>query len=237
MTTDSGRVETEARRLFLRYAQEVVEQLGMCPWAATTRLTGRMQIEVVRGAAPDLDRALACVDEVEHASETDVGVLIFPELDLDRVPFQRFAAALRQADADRRPPGTTVLAMADFHPNAEPDLGAAERLVAFVRRTPDPVIQLVRRSALAAVRMTPDTGTRFVDAAAAWGRGIESMQPQVEPVGERVARANLRTVENLGVDAVRAILDDILADRNRSYRTLGIAAPTWGEPAVTLHTP
>ncbi len=237
MATDAQGIEAEAERLFLRYAEEIVERLGMCPWAAATRSAGRLRLEVVRGVAADLDRALACVDAVESDAEADVGVLIFPEVDLDRIPFQRFAAALRQADADRRPLGTTVVAMADFHPNAEPDLGSSERLVAFLRRTPDPVIQLVRRSALAAVRMTADTGTRFVDTAALLARGLESIAAPVEPVGERVARANLRTVESLGVEAVRAVLDDILEDRNRSYRALGLTLPTWREAGVRLHTP
>lgn len=224
---DPERLTAEARRLFLRYAQEVVERFGLCPWAATARTDGRLRVEIVRGGMPSVAAALAGVDVVERDAGTDVGILVFPELALDRVPFQHFAAALRQADAERKARGDTVLAMADFHPNAEPDLGSPDRLVAFVRRTPDPVIQLVRRSALAAVRLTEDAGTRFVEPGAFWSHGGAPVTSPPEPVSDRVARANLRTVERVGVGAVRAVLDDIARDRDRSYAALGLNAPAW----------
>lgn len=224
---DPERLPAEARRLFLRYAEEIVERFGLCPWAAAARTDGRVRIEIVRGEEPSVAEALACIDVVEHDAGTDVGILVFPELVLDRIPFQHFAAALRQADAERKSRGDTVLAMADFHPNAEPDLGSPDRLVAFVRRTPDPVIQLVRRSALAAVRLTEDTGTRFVEPGAFWSPGGAPLTSPPEPVSDRVARANLRTVERVGIEAVRAVLDDIARDRDRSYAALGLIAPAW----------
>jgi hypothetical protein len=219
---DSERLEAEACRLFLRYAIEIVERHGLCPWAAAARAEGRVRLEVVRGATPSVATTLVRVDAVERDANADVGVLIFPELTLDRVSFQRFAAWLRKADAERRPPGETVLAMADFHPHAEPDLASPERLVAFVRRTPDPVIQLVRRSALALARLAPDEGTRFVEPGLAFAQGAAALAEAVEPISARVARANHRTVERLGIESLRAALNDILDDRNRSYAALGL---------------
>lgn len=225
---DPERLETEARRLFLRYAEEIVERFGLCPWATAARVGGRIRIEVVRGEAPSVTEALARVDVVERKADVDVGILVFPELALDRVPFQHFAAALREADAARKPRGETVVAMADFHPNAEPDLGSPDRLVAFVRRTPDPVIQLVRRGALASARLTEDAGTRFVEPAAYFAHaGDAATHAPPEPVSDRVARANLRTVERVGADTVRSVMDDIARDRDRSYAALGLAAPAW----------
>lgn len=213
----------EAQRLFLRYAVEVVEHFGFCPWAGAARAEGRVRIDVVPGA-PGVSDVLTRVDALEGEAGVDIGILIFPELALERVAFQHFAAEVRRADAERKPRGETVVAMADFHPDANPDLGAPERLVAFVRRTPDPVIQVVRRSALAAVRLTEDAGTRFVEP----GRFLAPAgTPIAEPVSERVARANLRTVERAGVDVVRDVLDDIARDRDRSYAAFGIPAPPW----------
>lgn len=232
---DRARLEAEARRLFLRYAREVVEALGFCPWAEEARLAGRVRIEVVRGERSDVAHAVDLVIAIERDDAIDVGILIFPELVLDRVDFQHHAAAVREAYAARATSSDARMAIADFHPDASPDLGSAERLVSFVRRTPDPVLQLVRERALASVRMTPDVGTRFVDPSSL-GASARSLAPPPEPVSTRVARANLRTVERLGVDHVRASLDEILADREASYAALGLPPAPWRLTRAGLRT-
>lgn len=231
----AARLGAEARRLFLRYAQEIVEELGFCPWAAEARLAGRVRIEVVTSAAADIAHAVELVMSIERDEAREIGILIFPALALDRIDFQHFAAAVREAYAKRGSQGDVRLAIADFHPNAAPDLGSAERLVSFVRRTPDPVLQLVRERALASVRLAPDVGTRFLDPATL-ADGSKGVPVPAEPVSARIARANLRTVERLGVDRVRALLDDILQDRQRSYASLGLAPPPWARVPADLHT-
>ena len=59
--------------------------------------------------------------------------------------------------------GESPFAMAAFHPDAAADLDDPERLIPFLRRTPDPTIQLVRQEALERVRGRHPQGTAFVD--------------------------------------------------------------------------
>lgn len=117
--------------------------------------------------------------------------------------------------------GPPPLAMAAFHPRAPIDLGSAARLVTFLRRTPDPTIQIVRQSALAAVRGPVISGSVYapramLDLAALAARAAEPL-----PMADRVAESNLATVQRAGADRIEAILDDICADRDRAYAALG----------------
>ncbi len=212
----------EAVRVHARYAGEVIEALNFCPFAAAARAAGRVQTRVLFGPEPSLDETLHEMDSLEHDESAEIGFLVYPELELTRVGFQHFAARVRERDEARRGRGATPFAVADFHPDAEPDMAAPEKLVAFIRRSPDPLLQLLRRTALASVR-GPDQGTRFVDPA-------QLLDPDfapaaAEPLHERIARANHRTVQRLGIAHVRAALDDILADRDRSYARLGLEPP------------
>lgn len=225
-------LDSEARRLFLRYAEEVVEAHGFCPWARDVRLAGRLRIEVLGDA--DVAHTAAVVEAIEHDEARDIGILIFPALGLDRIAFRRWAAAVRERYAARAATDDARMAIADFHPSAEPDLESPERLIAFLRRSPDPLLQLVRERALASVRKAADVGTRFLD--------VETLDPlaghatSTESVSERVARANLRTVERLGVAQLRARIEDIHADRDRSYAALGIPPAPWSPSRGNLHT-
>jgi hypothetical protein len=226
-------LDAEARRLFLRYAEEVVEALGFCPWARDARLAGRVRIEVLMEA--DVEHTARVVDAVERDTAHDIGILLFPTIVLDRVAFRRFAADVRDRCAATAANDDARVAIADFHPNAEADLASPERLVAFVRRSPDPLLQLVRERALASVRKVADVGTRFLDLEALSDAPTKSSVP-AESVSERVARANLRTVERLGVADVRARIEAIHADRDRSYARLGLSPAPWALPSGNLRT-
>jgi hypothetical protein len=212
----------EALRVHARYASEVIEALNFCPFSAPARAAGRVQTRVLFGPEPSLDETLHEMDSLEHDESAEIGLLVYPELQLTRVAFQHFAARVRAQDETRHGRGATAFAVADFHPDAEPDMEAPEKLVAFIRRSPDPVLQLLRRTALASVR-GPDQGTRFVDPA-------QLLDPQftpaaTEPLHERIARANHRTVQRLGLARVSAVVQDILEDRDRSYARLGLDPP------------
>jgi hypothetical protein len=91
--------------------------------------------------------------------------------------------------------------------------------VPFIRRTPDPTIQLVRVSSLERVREGFSDGTQFVDlrALATLGASPETTLP----LRDRIARANLKTVERLGPEEVERRLLSIREDRNRTYAELG----------------
>jgi hypothetical protein len=229
MVVDREALRTEALRVHRRYAQELVEAFGFCPWAAAARIAGQVQTRIVFGRDADLEQTLHEVESLEYDESTEIGLIVFPELNAARVAFQHFSARVRALDEQRKGRGRAVFAIADFHPDAEPDLASSERLVAFIRRSPDPTLQLVRRSTLEAMRRGEQPGTRFVDPALL--ADAELTRAPREPTHQRLARANLQTVQRLGIAAVTAVLDDILRDRDDSYARLGVELPPWSKRA------
>jgi hypothetical protein len=224
---DEARLCREAERIYLRYAAEVVEAFGLCPWAAQARADGRVRVQALLGE-PELGKTLASWHALETDETVDIALLLFPQATLGRRDFAHFASELQAADAADKPPGATLFAVAEFHPDVTPDFRSAERLVPYVRRSPDPTLQLVRRRALDAVRLGPDHGTRFVDVAKLLDPS--QLPSEHEPLAKRIARANLATLERVGADRLDAITADILRDRAESYEALGIAHPPWWKP-------
>jgi hypothetical protein len=222
---DREALRAEALRVHLRYAQELVEAFGFCPWAAAARAAGQVQTRIVFGRDADLEQTLHEVESLEYDESAEIGLIVFPELNAARLAFQHFSARVRALNEQRKGRGRTVFVIADFHPDAEPDLGSDERLVAFIRRSPDPTLQLLRQSTLEAVRRGEQPGTRFVDPALL--DGAEFARAQREPLHQRLARANLQTVQRLGIASVAAVLEDILRDRDDSYARLGVQLPPW----------
>jgi hypothetical protein len=221
VTMDLTRLEAEARRVYHRYATEVVEALGLCPWAKAARESGEVAVLVALGEAPesgkllDPTEALSLIQQVVARPELKIGLLLFPRFVGARVEFEHFAARVRELDEARYPRGATPFAIADFHPDAEPDPESPERLVSFIRRTPDPTLQLVRRSVLASVRMTENQGTQFFDPSR---MSLDELPTNdVDPLHERIARANQRTLVTAGIERVAALMDEIRSDRDRAY--------------------
>jgi hypothetical protein len=228
---DLRALEREALRVYERYATEVVEALGFCPWAQRAREEGRVRPLVLTVQAPEPAAALEALAGLEASESVEIGLLIFPRMPLDRRAFARFVAELREADTARHDGRRPPFALADFHPEVAADTRSPERLVPFIRRSPDPTVQAVRHSALSSVRLSDDSGTRFVDPSRLLDGPLETLlQLPGEPLSRRVARANLRTVEGLGVARVRALTDAIIADRDRSYGRLGLQPPPWRVP-------
>jgi hypothetical protein len=212
---DLIRLEAEARRVYHRYAIEIVEELGLCPWAKAAREAGEVAVLVATQAPGGPDEALAMIGEVIARPQIKIGLILFPRWTGPRVEFEHFASRIRELDELRYPRGGTPFAIADFHPDAEPDATSPERLVSFIRRTPDPTLQLVRRSVLAEVRLSENQGTKFFDPARL---PLDDLPVnQADPLHERIARANQRTLLAAGIEEVRAQMDDIRRDRERSY--------------------
>ncbi|MDQ3034324.1 MAG: DUF1415 family protein [Myxococcota bacterium] len=216
--SDDAALERECKRVYRRYAVELVEALGMCPYAERCRSEGRTREVVVLERELDLSRALDVVDAIAADEIVEVALLIFPRVEVPRLGLARFVERLRAAH--QASTGGLVMAMEGFHPEAEPDQRAPERLVPFVRRTPDPTIQLVRHAVLDRVRRATPSGTAFFDPSRT---SLEALlrEPTPTPLHERIAHANAETIEREGVERVRAILDDILRDRDASYAALG----------------
>ena len=95
--------------------------------------------------------------------------------------------------------------------------GGEGALTRFVRRTPDPTIQLVRRTALDRVRRDEGHGTGFIDLEKI---DMESLKgpPSAPALHARIATMNRATIGRMGVREVSDLLDDILRDRDESYR-------------------
>jgi hypothetical protein len=217
--TSQAEWEREALRVHRRYQREVVEALGLCPWAARARLEGKVR-ECVLAQTDDADvrPSVTAIRDLEDDASAEVVFLVYPRLRLGRTQFDDFGARVRTADAQRHPLGGVPFVFAVFHPDAEADTGDPERLIPFLRRTPDPTLQLVRSSVLDAVRSGASQGTQFVSIAAV--EASLSGAAAMPPLRERIARANLTAARRMGIDALGRILDDIRRDRDEAYRAL-----------------
>jgi hypothetical protein len=225
MALDWQRLEREVQRVHARYQIEIVEGLALCPWAKQARREGRVQLSVSFMENPDQAAAGAAIERLMQP-DIEVGMLAFPALALDRLPFAHFASDIRVWVDGRWPRGASPFALADFHPNAEADRSTPERLVPFLRRAPDPLLQIVRQSVLASVRTEPQ-GTSFLDPSHYDLRALLSLPPEPLSLAARVARSNARNVERVGLRRIEALISDILADRDASYAALGLTSPSW----------
>lgn len=215
MSTGSSILEVETLRLNERYVVEIVERFGLCPWADRARREGRVEKLVFEQTDPNLfDPTLRAMQALAPRTACDVALFIYPQIGLDRLDFEHFARRLRTLDADRHAPGEIPFAMAAFHPDALPVLTNPDRLIPFLRRTPDPTLQLVRESTLTRLRGEVH-GTSFYGPAV-FVRNVTGAPAPEPDVRERIARTNYDTVTRVGVEAVEAVFDDLLRDRDQT---------------------
>jgi hypothetical protein len=204
----------ETMRLYRRYEQEIVHAYELCPWAAPVRRDGRLRERVVlQRDTEHLEPSLAAIDTL--GSDVDLALLIYPRIGTDRSTFERFAARVRDAEVARRELGRAPFVFAVFHPDATPYLEEAERHIPFLRRTPDPTIQLLRSSVLERIRGGTSQGTQFADPMM-----LDLLIPQGPSIRERIAQTNLATTHRVGVETMQHSLDAILRDREATHRVL-----------------
>jgi hypothetical protein len=108
--------------------------------------------------------------------------------------------------------------IAHFHPDSPLDLATAARLVPFLRRSPDPMLQLVPFTVLDSVRPAAAFADRTYQAAM-----IQSGTFPKPDLADRIAGNNHATVTAQPA-ALVAILDDIARDRRAGYARVGISA-------------
>ncbi len=202
----------EVLRVLDRYLVEVVEAYGLCPWARQARLGGELAVQVLWGQ-PELAEWQAAAHELLARPATRVAMVVAPELGETtgglRGTREQVARIVKTAG------------VAEFHPDGTQDAGNAARLVPYLRRSPDPLLQFVPFSILESVR----SSTALTDLAAqAQLLGGVSTAPR-EDIGDRIAETNhARVTKDLG--SFDATLDDIAADRRRSYARVGITINT-----------
>ncbi len=218
----SDELEREALRLNRRYVVEVVEKYSLCPWAERARREGRVTERVFLQGISELQaRSLEAIQELSPREEIEIALFIYPLANLGRLDFEHFARLLRAEDQAQHEAGAVPFAMAAFHPDASPVLASAERLIPFLRRTPDPTLQLVRRTALERTRGA-DEGTSYLDVELVSPFSLKT--PPRPSVRERVAEANLATVTSCGTAELERVFEDIKRDRDETYaRLLGSA--------------
>jgi hypothetical protein len=201
---------SEVRRILDRYIVEVVERFDLCPWARSARLGGEVAIAVLWGepsAAAWVEAGQALIAK----PGTRVAMVVAPESAVT----ERDLRELRNV-VTTGVPGTGV---AHFHPVAEVDLATPPRLVPFLRRSPDPLLQLVPLSLLASVREPPMTHERVAQLHMLGG----TAPPVRGDVGDMIAETNHARV-SAELAAVTAALDSIAADRRETYARVGITS-------------
>jgi hypothetical protein len=200
-TDASAAVVAEALRLNTRYVREVVLAWNLCPWAEKALEGGQVRQGVLLDEKPTPEAALPFLDQLVGEPEIAIGLLIFPRLALTAPAFDAFAERVRRADHARRPdaatsPPSPAFLIAAFHPGAPETFATPPQLVSFLRRTPDPTLQLVRTSVLRR----------------ATGEG--------RAVSDDVTQRNYDGVAARGAAALDAVLRDIRRDRDESYARL-----------------
>jgi hypothetical protein len=198
----------EVVRILQRYLVEVVERYALCPWAGSTRARGELAVGVLWGT-PSLEQWIAEAERLLAVPGTRVAMVIAPELAACRDEL----GALRDRVAARMPSA----GVAEFHPAAACDLSTPARLVPFVRRSPDPLLQLVPLALLQAVRAAPPTAALVQQAVMLGGHAAS---PRRE-LAEQIAAANHATVAKAHA-AITRVLDAIAADRRAAYAQVGI---------------
>jgi hypothetical protein len=199
----TDRKSAEVRRILDRYLVEVVEAYDLCPWAKAARLAGEVTVEIVWGT-PALEAWEAAARAALGKSTTRVAMIVAPELAIDRAAF----AAVR----DRLAVRIRTAGVADFHPDAPLDLASPSRLVPFVRRAPDPLLQLVPLAILDQTRSAPPLAGALHQAQILAGHAA----PPREDAAARIARANHATVTEHAA-RITEIFDDIAQDRATAY--------------------
>jgi len=221
-----------------RYLLEVVEGLGLCPFARRSREQGHVHRPLVYGddpspphAAQRLREVLVSDPDAEIVLLTFVGSTIEPPWARAR-DFDDFVKNVRAAYGETEP----LFFMVGFHPGSgRPDPGedppplTRDSLVPQLRRTPDPVIQCVRGEVLQQARATAQR--------AAFAHMIEkTTDPKMRAILERsvmpdsvlsadIAQYNYDAVgTGDGRQSLEATIADIQRDRDQAY------ADWWNSP-------
>jgi hypothetical protein len=192
-------MDTEVRRILERYLVEVVEAYQLCPWARGARERGEIAVEIVCGA-PDDDSLVTTAERALARGRVAMVV----------TPTWAISAAELRAVRDRIAQRIPTAGIAEFHPAATLDLATPARLVPFLRRSPDPMLQLVPFAILDEVRALPVAADLARQAAIL--RGADAPVD----VAVSIAKANHEAV-TAHANEIAAIFDDIAADRARSY--------------------
>ena len=190
-----------------RYIREFVEAFELCPYAKRCRETGKLHRRVVESPAAALP-AVAAIEALPEDS-VEVALLIFPgaaqgSLAAARA-FEAFCVEIREGMARKHVKAAPPFFCVAFHPDLPDDVSDAHRAVHFIRRSPDPTLQLVRTSVLRTVRGSRTGGSTFVDSSRL---SLAELLAVSSPIGlaDRIAEANLEVIRREGAPSLAALL-------------------------------
>ena len=196
----------EALRLHERYHHELIERFSVCPWAKPARAAGRTRAHVVVDASCSPEVLRPVLAEWAADDTVDVAFVIAPRFTGDADAFADWGTSIAQVQGE-------AFLTAPFYPRVPGSAGSIQ----FLRQTPDPTVQLVRKSRLEEIRaQDPPHYTDIFDLDL---RELEANNAPREVAASVVAH-NERMIEREGRAEVQRILDDIREDRERTYARL-----------------
>lgn len=198
-------------RILDRYLIEVVERFDLCPWARSARINGEVAVGIVWGSAPPLASWIEMARELLARPTTRVAMVVAPELSIEWGELHDLRNEVAAAIA--------IAGVAEFHPVARLDLATPARLVPFLRRSPDPLLQLVPLALLQSVRGDSPAVDRAQQVQLLNGTA-EGPKPDF---ADQIASANHATVTEHQA-AITSVLDAIAADRAATYAAAGIGS-------------
>lgn len=196
----------EALRLHERYQHELIERFSVCPWAKPARSADRTLAYVVTAktcSAEDLEPLLR---DWAAKPDIDVGFVIAPRFSGDAGSFADWASSIAEPHRD-------VFLSAPFYPNASESAGSVQ----FLRQTPDPTVQLVRRARLEEIRAQDPPHYRDI-----FDIDMNDLANErvAQPVAASVVAHNERMLDREGRAAIEEIVRDIQKDRRETYARL-----------------
>ncbi len=230
-------LRSETQRLCQRYIDEIVLPYALCPWAEMALRNDRVQTHVImsefegkRGIAQAAEQLHQVLSE-EINVRCELALIVFPRTNFSRLEMDELLRATRQI---QRPTGEAApvspqeryspiekdsFALAAFHPDAKVDDETPERLIPFLRRTPDPMIQAVRISTLSKIDPDRGSGTAFFDVENIDLTTLNQLNIPCAPnesLRLQVARANLKTCKRAGFRELEEIYSSIFEDHTAS---------------------
>lgn len=152
--------DAEVHRIHARYLEEVVEDLGLCPFARHSREQGRVHRPVFRVGedGPDSHVVAETISGITTAHD-DAEIILATFVDPGGrfgapAAFETFVTSVRAAYDSLAAP---MYFMVAFHPRLDETIDTTrpltkDTLVPLIRRTPDPVIQCVNAQVLERAR-------------------------------------------------------------------------------------
>lgn len=192
-----------------RYLREFIEELSICPYARMCREQQRLYRAVSLQAQPTPQSVAEHVLSLEPLRQFEIGLLIFPNFTPHVSPhqlgtntvgeshqFERFVAEARNHYGKLRKgvPGFFLVA---FHPAMPMNLANPDVAVRFMRRSPDPTIQLVRPEVIDSVR---------------------NPHHNRDELSATIAEVGLQAVSSIGPDQIAQRLADIHRDERSTKK-------------------